>query len=156
MMIYGSSFDPLWQKLRNKDGGHGLPPSPVSEEFAAEVEKLIFEPLGAEPTRAEVADAKYWLQELYQDRLRSLPPSPRSVRSWDHRCLDVVYQASYDRLYRLDQTLDRDARRTRLRAAQAAEPPAPNAPVLERIVEVKRQPAVFLATKVTDEAHRQS
>lgn len=81
----------------------------VALEFETKMHEIIFVSLGNEPTRGQIAQGKYLLQEQWQLWRRSLPfdhkdAGPVAITQ-DHLCLDHVYHDAYERLHLLELTL---------------------------------------------------
>jgi hypothetical protein len=69
--------------------------------------EIILLPLGEEPSRGQIAQAKYLLQEQWQLWRQMLPSSHAKniIGLARHFCLDDVYHSSYERLHLLELTL---------------------------------------------------
>ena len=71
-----------------------------AEQFSKKLDGLIFGALAESPTLAQLAQAKFILQEEWQAWRRALPPDHRGdVRALPHQCVDETYHAAYDRLH---------------------------------------------------------
>lgn len=71
-----------------------------AEQFNEKLDGLIFEALPVNPPLAQLAQAKFILQEEWQAWRRALPSDHRGdMRALHHRCVDDVYQGAYDRLH---------------------------------------------------------
>jgi len=129
-----ADFLRLWRSVQGKDADAERALCPLAQEFTAKLDDLLFTPLGSAPTHAQIAQAKYLLQEEWQSWRKSLPERHRWKAPAQHRCIDAVYQASYDRLHLLELTtrppmrLLLDHYQPPVMAAPAPLPPPPPPP----------------------------
>ena len=93
-------FTRIWRELTGAAQAEQQPTCPIAAEFERKLEDLIFAPLKEQLDRRRLAQAKYLLQEEYQAWRHSLPRHRHLLSQ--HRCLDEVYHAAYDRLHLLD------------------------------------------------------
>ncbi len=100
-----NKFFGTWRQLQGKAQQDQLPLCPIATEFSRKIKDMIFTPLGASPSRGQVAQAKYLLQEEYQAWKKSIPALHLRNAAGLHRCIEQVYDASYDRLHLMDLTL---------------------------------------------------
>lgn len=93
-------------------------------EFKAKMEMGIFSVLGTAPTREQLMQGKYLLQEEWHDWRKGLPDfHPRSsIPGLKHPCIDDVYFSSYERLRLLGMRLQLNA--------LTPKPPEPKLPTL--------------------------
>ncbi len=102
-------FYSVWRRYQGKEDEDRLPLCPVATEFVRKLDELIFASLSVNgerrPSRGQIAQAKYLLQEEWQSWKKSTPqPHSRYILA-KHRCLNEVYDAAYDRLHLMDLTL---------------------------------------------------
>lgn len=115
-----------WRSLLPQREEPPSPPCSIATEFQRRLEEIVFRPLGDSPTLAQVAQAKYLLQEQAQAWRKSLP-SDHQGRSLDrHRCVLDAYDTAYERLHLMqlrimppDVIADYDELRRQAEAAQA-------------------------------------
>lgn len=81
----------------------------VAVQFELKMTGIIFLSLGTEPSRGQIAQAKYLLQEQWQVWRRSLPFDHKSQTTVafapNHACLDYVYHEAYENLHLLELAL---------------------------------------------------
>lgn len=100
-------FQTLWRQFSEPRAEDSATPCPLALEFSTKLADVIFAPLGKDPSRGQIAQAKYLLQEEWHAWRKALPPSHarRTRLQRGHSCLDEAYHTAYDRLQLLELTL---------------------------------------------------
>ena len=95
-----------WRKFQGSEVEYKdqQPICPVAAEFLGKLHDMIFVPLGEKPTRGQITQAKYMLQEEWQTWKKSMPSLHLRSSNDHHQCLNDAYDTSYDRLHLLDLT----------------------------------------------------
>lgn len=98
-----SDFYSIWRQQRGMAEHDQLPLCPIAQEFQKHLAEIIFEPLRTcLGDRVKIAQAKYLLQEEWHSWKKSIPTHHTRGSENCHRCVDSVYDESYDRLHLLD------------------------------------------------------
>lgn len=101
-------FKTLFQRFSEPPAPEPDPtPCDISGDFTKKLEEVLFQPLGRRPSRGQLAQAKYLLQEEWHAWRKALPPSHLRAGWFErrHACLDEAYHVAYDRLQLLELTL---------------------------------------------------
>ncbi len=126
-----ADFQQLWEKLLGERENTPKPPCPLAAAFEAKMQDVLFAPLSASgATRPKIAQAKYLLQEQYQQWYRSIPAYHLRTAS-NHRCLMAMYHECYDRLHLIELQLyptpnlilEHDVQQTAVAVPQPPPPP---------------------------------
>jgi len=125
-MQLDASFYTVWREFQGKAEQDQLPICPIGKAFGDKIQATLFDPLGNEPTREQIARAKFWLQEEWQAWKNAVPIWHLQTCSTKSRCLAEIYDEYYDRLRLMELRL---APMTRLLLApDGVTPPVPSSP----------------------------
>jgi hypothetical protein len=70
------------------------PLCPIAAQFAGKIHEIVFIGLEPTPTRGQISQAKYLLQEEYHTWRRSIPASHLPGAFPQHICVREVYEDS--------------------------------------------------------------
>ena len=101
-----SDFYATWRQFQGKQEEDAWPLCPLAGRFSQKLEQVLFVPLARRPAnRKQVAQAKYLLQEEWHAWKRAMPERHLAATTKRHRCLQEVYEASFDRLHLMELEL---------------------------------------------------